>query len=391
MRIAWITTGIAAQGGAEFYARETARLLSLRGHENLLYHDVGARAPSKVRGAFAGSFPVVELESQLREAEPDVVYVHQVRDPSWIAAAAAAPAPAFRFLHDHAPFCLREHKFTTWTKSPCERTAGAACHACLGFVGRDQGRLRLRSLRSLRRGLRLHDRLDGLVVGSRYLAGHAAAHGLDPKRVHVLPLFASMPAAPPRPVLRDDNLVLFVGALTRGKAVDVLLAALARTHEPARLLVVGSGPQGAEYGRQAARMQGRVTFRPSASRQELSALMRRAACTVLCSRTPETFGLVGVESLASGTPVIGTRVGAIPEWLEHGKTGLLVEANDPVGLAAAIDKIVSRPATARRMGERAVDAMRARFTPEAHVDSLLRLFRNAAQSRPGLTSTRAAG
>jgi glycosyltransferase involved in cell wall biosynthesis len=378
MRIAWITTGIGAKGGAEFYVSETARLLAARGHENVLFHDVSQRAP--LPGAFAGSFPVVDLEYQLRQAAPDVTYVHQVGDASWIDAAAAAPAPAFRFLHDHAPFCLREHKFTTWKKTPCTRTAGVGCYACLGFARRQQGRIRLRSLGSLRRDLRRHRRLDGIVVASRYLAGHAEAHGLDPARIHVAPLFASLPL-PAVSGPRRDDLLVFVGALTRGKALDVLLAALERTRSRPNLLVVGRGPQADAYRRAGRALAERVAFQDAASRPELAALLSRATCTVLCSRTPETFGLVGVESLASGTPVIGTRVGAIPEWLEHGRTGLLVEPNDPASLAAAVDRIVEHPRQARAMGEQAVQAAQARFTPARHVETLLELFATACGRR----------
>jgi starch synthase len=75
----------------------------------------------------------------------------------------------------------------------------------------------------------------------------------------------------------------------------------------------------------------------------------------------EPLGIVNLEAMACGTAVVASRVGGIPEVVEHGETGLLVPFQDDfeAGLAAALDSVLADPGTARRMGEagrrRAVD------------------------------------
>ncbi|RKH60513.1 glycosyltransferase family 4 protein [Corallococcus aberystwythensis] len=126
-------------------------------------------------------------------------------------------------------------------------------------------------------------------------------------------------------------------------------------------------------------LSGRVSFLGSMAPESLSALYRRAACVVFPSRAPETFGLVGVEAMAHGTPVIASRVGGVGEWLTD-ETGLGVRPNDPLELAAAIDGMLAGPDPRRRLGENALRAYQEHFTPERHVTRLLALLESVASA-----------
>ncbi|WP_079244698.1 glycosyltransferase [Mycolicibacterium diernhoferi] len=83
---------------------------------------------------------------------------------------------------------------------------------------------------------------------------------------------------------------------------------------------------------------------------EIMATFAAAAVAVVPSRWQEPLGLVAVEAMAAGTPVVATRVGALPEVVEHGKTGLIVPPNDPSALAAALDEMVGDPRRAESYG-----------------------------------------
>jgi glycosyltransferase involved in cell wall biosynthesis len=382
--VAWLNEGASPLGGAERYVRETARELGERGVESLLLYDVNVSPdPHPVmREPFAGVFPIVDLARQLRELAPDVVYVHQLASLTAQRALRDSPAPVVRFFHDHRLFCLREHKYTTLGKETCTKTVGAACYPCLGFVGRAEGwpGVKLASPRRLRAEQELARRHCAFVVGSRYMAEHVVAHGFERERMHVLPLYARVPPAPPTPVEREEDLLLFAGALTTGKGLDVLLRAMARTAHPCRLAVVGQGRQEAELRAlvDGLGLSGRVSFLGPLAPEALSTLYRRAACVVFPSRAPETFGLVGIEAMGHGTPVIASRVGGVDEWLTDGGTGLGVRPNDPVGLAAAIDRLMAAPALRRTLGQRALEAYQERFLPERHVTRLLALLESVA-------------
>jgi len=89
------------------------------------------------------------------------------------------------------------------------------------------------------------------------------------------------------------------------------------------------------------------------------------------SRT-EAFGLVAVEALLAGIPVVGSRVGGLCEVLTDGETGLLVPVDDPTALAAAIGKLQADPSLRSRLaGQGGIDA-RERFT----IDSMMRGYRS---------------
>jgi glycosyltransferase involved in cell wall biosynthesis len=288
-----------------------------------------------------------------------------------------------RFFHDHRLFCLREHKYTAVGRRPCARTVGAGCYACLGFVSRSSAfpGVELRSVSSLLAEQRREKGASSFVVASRDMAGEVIGHGFDPARVHVLPLYAERDDAPPTPRAADQ--LLYVGALTRGKGLDVLLEALARARTAPRLAVVGSGPQEAEWRALSAALglEGRVEFVGASGRAELAGRFRRATCLVMPVRAPETFGLVGVEAMSHGTPVIASDLGGVREWLEHGRTGLGVAPGSVDELTAAIDAVLGHPARAAAMGRAAREAHQRRFLPEHHVEPLLSLFATVARGR----------
>jgi glycosyltransferase involved in cell wall biosynthesis len=342
---------------------------------DLLYEDSGRLDPDYIR-AFETAGSIHDLGSQTRQLAPDLIYVHRLGDESMLAALKQTDVPVVRFFHDHRLFCLREHKYTAIRRATCTRPTGARCYACLGCVTRGpSGRPQLRRLRQLEveRGHSLP--LEAFVVGSRYMAGHVAEHGFDSSRIHVIPLFVRPPSHVDR-VHRSEDLLLFVGQLVRGKGLDLLLRALARSGSEARLYVAGTGRQEHSYQKlaQSLGLNRRVRFLGMVTGDDLSRLYARAACTIVPSRVPETFGLVGPESLSHGTPVIASQVGGMDEWLTDGKTGLSFRSGDVAGLAAAIDRLVSNPRYARRLGGSGRRAYLGSFRPDEHVRKLLTLF-----------------
>lgn len=386
MKVLFINQKARFAGGAEQYVAETATHLRDRGVETvLLYGTEGWTAPEFTR-RFHGAFPMVAIERQIRDIRPDIVYVHQLDHASDMVQIRQAGFPVVRFFHDHKLFCPREHKYTTIGQRTCTRPVGLGCYACLGVVTRSPRLpgIRLRTVGKVMAEQVASRGIEGCVVGSSYMAGHLVAHGFDPATVHVNPLFAGPPAGPP-PASRDPSLLLFVGALLRGKGLDVLLRALALLPEHVRLKVVGEGPQTEAPLIRRLGLESRVILAGRLDTTALQTQYRQAACVVVPSRSPETFGLVGLEALSSGTPVVATDVGGVREWLHHGETGLVAPSGDPGGLAASIAWVLDHPVEAGRMGRRGQELCHTHFTPARHVDALLRLFLSLAPaSRPDL-------
>lgn len=372
--LVWVTETAAFTGGAEHYVYETARLFAAEGIRNTLLYDPLSPFDTDFVRPFSRTYPLVAPAAQLQDLDADIVYAHRVSGAERWRELASASTRVVRFFHDHKPLCLREHKYTTLGSSTCTKTLGAHCYSCLGFIGRGPGGLALRTLGPLNEELEASRRLAGSVVASRYLRGHLVDHGFDPLRIHVAPLFARPPRALVVP--RDAHRLAFVGQLVRGKGVDILLHAMARLGEDARLTIAGSGAQEAELKALALKLGlgHRVLFAGHLKGLDRDRVVASAAAVVMPSRAPETFGLSGLEALRHATPVVGARVGGIPEWLMDGETGLLFESGDVDGLAAALARILEAPAFARVLGEQGREAWRARFQPQHHMQKLTEAF-----------------
>jgi glycosyltransferase involved in cell wall biosynthesis len=386
MHVVWVNQRADFVGGAERYVVDAAELLRDRGTRNTLLYDVDGWTQPAFVARFDAAFPIVDLERQLAAAGADVVYVHQIPDALDVRRFRAARAPVVRFLHDHHLFCLRETKYTTLGGRTCDRTLGAQCYPCLGFVARGVGpaRYRLRTVHEVRGLHAAHREVDALVVGSRYMRDEVLAHGFDPARVHVVRPFVREPTAPTADVPREPNRLLFAGALVRGKGLDVLFQAMQRLPERARLRVAGDGAQRTELERLATSLgvAHRVSFLGRLTHEALDAEYRAAACTVVPSRSPETFSLVGPESLLRGTAVVASDVGGVREWLIDAETGLLAPSCDPIALARAVERLLDDPPLAARLGEQGRAFCREHLRRDAHADALLALFARLA-SRSG--------
>lgn len=143
-----------------------------------------------------------------------------------------------------------------------------------------------------------------------------------------------------------ERLVLSVGRLSREKNVAALLEPIRRL-PGTRLAVVGDGPHRPELER---RFAGTPTVFPGRLAGEELAAAYASADVLAFPSTTETLGLVALESLASGVPVVGARAGGIPFAVAHGRTGLLVPPGDADALTAGLARLLDDAALRARMG-----------------------------------------
>ena len=190
----------------------------------------------------------------------------------------------------------------------------------------------------------------------------------------------------------DEVVLLFVGRIQPLKAPDVLLQAvpelLARAPQlrgRLRVLVVG-GPSGSGLDRPEALQKlaaslgiaDLVRFEPPAPPDQLADFYRAADVTVVPSHS-ESFGLVALESQACGTPVIAAAVGGLLTAVDDGVSGLLVDSHDPADFAAAVDRVVSRPAYRARLSAGA-RGHAERFSWQRTAEGLLAADRGALET-----------
>jgi D-inositol-3-phosphate glycosyltransferase len=188
-----------------------------------------------------------------------------------------------------------------------------------------------------------------------------AALGVDPRHVSVVPSGVDTesftPDGPAAPRTAAPRLVM-IGRLVPRKGLGDVLAALGEV--PGAELVVVGGPAAGELSTdpsataaldQAARLgvSDRVRLVGRADRGEVGAWIR-SSDVVVCAPWYEPFGIVPLEAMACGVPVVGTAVGGLMDTVVHGRTGLLVPPRCPDQLAAALRSLLADPARRARMG-----------------------------------------
>lgn len=382
MHILWVNEFAFPTGGAERYIADTAQLMSkyFQATSTLLYSVASDTEPGFL-GCFDKAFPIVNLERQISQLNPDVIYVHRLDENVSLKRIMACNKPVVRFFHDHKLFCLREHKYTTIGHHTCTKPIGLHCYPCLGFVNKSNRffKVKLQSLRKFREELRMNQQLDAIVVGSKYMAQHVAQHGFSSSMIHVNPLYTLQYQDEKTTAKNSDknrDNLLFVGQIVRGKGIDILLEALPKLHQKIPLVICGSGHQEAELKAQAQKLgvSDQLRWVGKVAQEELAGFYRSALCVVVPSRVPETFGLIGLEAMRFGTPVVGTAVGGIPQWLKDGHNGYLVPSNDSAKLAEAINRFIGDRELAQLLGQQGKRDLEQKFQPRFHIENLHHLF-----------------
>ena len=347
-------------GGGERYPLELSRALAQ--HVSCELVTFGPEAGTRRDGALTirlvrpvahlGGHPARALAPALPSAigRADIIHAHHMRAPSSMLAALTARARGI-------PAVVTDH----------------------GLQGSDWG------------GLvpRLFDRF---LAVSRYSAEELRTPrsrtriiygGADPVRYR------------PDPEVRRDG-VLFVGRLTPHKGVDVLMRALP---PDVRLTVVGTEdhdprPPERDDPRLLRSLAARrdVEFLTAVDDEELARRYRAAAVLVIPSVerttygrwvTPsELLGLVALEAMASGTPVIASRIGGLPEVVEDGVTGYLVPPGNVAALRARIVAVLGDASAAARLGSKARERVVAELTWDRCAQRCLEAYRQLLEGEP---------
>jgi phosphatidylinositol alpha-1,6-mannosyltransferase len=245
-----------------------------------------------------------------------------------------------------------------------------------------------------RRALR---RANLILTPTHDTANHLSAQQQVPRdRIRVLPWaldpdFENLVVATAQSSLPMNypagRVILTVGrwqANERYKGMDTLITALPRLlHEwtDLQLVAVGDGDD-REWLEQIAKssgVQGHVHFYTGLSNAELAACYSACEIFALPSRG-EGFGLVYLEAMARGKPVIGGAHGGAPEVIDDGKTGYLVQHGDVPQLVTSIQTILSDPALAREMGARGRERVNREFKFGVFAKSLKKILRELCES-----------
>jgi D-inositol-3-phosphate glycosyltransferase len=212
---------------------------------------------------------------------------------------------------------------------------------------------------------RMMDKASAVVVSTEH-EGDAirSLYGRSHRNVKTIPagvdldLFRPMPKQAARAALglNGDKVVLYVGRLEPLKGVDILIEALSRLDDQTgiRLMVVGGSLEGGELPRlkswaEQLGLGASVTFTGSVDQSKLP-LYYNAADVFALPSYYESFGLVALEAMACGTPVVASRVGGLGTFVKDGLSGYLIPRRCPDPFAHRLDMLLANPVLREKMG-----------------------------------------
>lgn len=397
-------------GGMQQHTEDLARGLVDAAHDVTI---ITARLPPGVRPSEIGvAWRFAEVE------KPDLPY-----SPSWgdasVAAYREAVAKTGRFdvVHSESAGALGLLKVGALRGTPLvvvfHGNVFGYIRAQLLAARTDPNRLRGLA-RGVKRSLRMcaihygqghgsaYRDAEAIVVSRAHLRATIRSSRLDPDRTHVVPNGVDVAAfhggdAPRRradwSVPPNGLVLLTLGRLAADKGVDIAIRALAALPEPAILVVAGSGPSENELRRLSDRtgVAGRVRFIGGIAQPDVPEVMRAADVFWFPTVRDEAAPLVLPQAMASALPVVASRIGGIPDYVDRpGEQAILVAPRDMAGLADATRPLLESPELRAALGAAARERVLAEFSLERMTERTVSVYRRAI-AREALLPTAALG
>lgn len=274
---------------------------------------------------------IVDIEN------PDVIHVHNFPSVE-VLKELRIDVPLIRTIHSYENQCENHLKILA-DGSVCPHPLGDACRKHCGFE---------RSFRATRVRVEnafMKKRFDRVIAISSYIKDVLILNGFAADKITVVPNFTRFPVG--RPDTPEENIVLYVGRFTPEKRLLELVDAISRTQTRPKLLVVGKdgilGQSDFQKRVQVAIEESglEVEFKSWLVGEELRQAYARSKVVAFGSVWPEPFGLVGIEAMSQGKPVVAYDCGGVRDWLQHERTGFVVPHRDLDSYAFRIDQLMN--------------------------------------------------
>lgn len=379
-RILFIHNRYQQRGGEDEVVDSEIRLLRDRGHVVELYqrdnHEIPEHGMMRTAaGSIWSGFTWRDMQSELDHFRPDLVHVHNtfpLISPSVYWAASRYQVPVVQTLHNFRLFCVQAMFLRN----------GSVCEDCLGSVpwrgvlrgcyrgSRSQSGALAVSLAAHRMLGTFRNKVSRYIALNEFCREKFIEGGLPRERVCVKPNFVDVQQPPQGP----RSGALFVGRISAEKGADVLVRAVRKMND-LKLTVIGAGPE-----------QDRLALLPGVrsigwqDQDAVHAHMRSSSYLVMPSVWYENFPRTLVEAFACGLPVIASRIGALAELVEPGRTGLLFDPGSADSLQKTLDWAEQNPDRMREMGANAREVYEREYTAERNYEKLMSIYFDATGS-----------
>jgi len=403
MKILLINKFLYPKGGAPKSTLATGELLHKKGHQVSFWgmsHPDNPDYPHKnlfvnyvdlVNGGGLGkqlktalnvlySFEAKNKIRKLIEADrPDIVHLnnfaHQI-SPSILDVFHDFNIPTVMTMHDYKLVCPA---YTMLNKDQvCEKCKGGKFHHC--FINECTHDSRVKSFVNMlemylhHKILHIYDKIDVFISPSIFLRDKLKEMGFKHK-IEYLPNFIHLDSFQPQ-YKWNDNCIVYFGRLSNEKGLFTLMEAVKDIN--VKLKIIGDGPIRAQLENKAATGKiSNVVFTGYRKGQDLKRDIQNATATITPSQWYENNPRTIIESFALGKPVIGARIGGIPELVIDGKTGYTFAPGNSRDLCNKIKSLLDSPDKIEQMGRNARVLVEKKYNTELHYKCLMKIYNDA--------------
>lgn len=326
------------------------------------------------------------VHRMIEDLNPDIAYLLNINNhisPSVIDACSELSVPVVMRMSDFNLTCVSNMYYRDG--HPCHDCKHGLHHAVLhrcvhGSISKSL--IGVTAIQ-LHRKWRIYDKVARFVTPTQFMKQELMDLGFESERIHHIKTFAESQNI----LSPDENFpyILFVGRFAPYKGIDTALRAFMRADFPGvHLKLIGD-----ENDHDAKRVKAIVTdnfkdrihFEPfERDKSKLLSLVQKSLFVLVPSENYENLPNTILEAFSCARPVIGTRLGSMPEIIEEGKYGLLYNLGDIEQFAAQMKWMVEHPAEREQMGLNAYQAIQKEYSEENHMSQLISLFESIANS-----------
>lgn len=388
MHILHLHEKTAIHGGSEVYISQLQELLPLYNYQT---HWVGIEESE-------GQFHITEfgentltktedirivfqyIEHYIKEKNINLINIHNIFNPHIIKFCLNS-LPVVKTAHGPVMVCPGKDKFWRYSEIPCPMPYGLHCFKHIyteGCANRHPKRV-LRAWGYVNFEIKeAASRYKKIMVMSEYIKQGLLEAGVKEEQIFCNPYFTNKIDVPCRGET-DPKKILFIGRLVSSKGPHVMIKALSsliQQRKDVLLQIIGDGnlkPQLISLVKSLG-ISKKVEFLGWLSKNDIDAKIGECYLVVFPSIYPEAFGIVGIEAMMQGKPVVAFDVGGVSTWMKDSETGFLVKAKDENLLREKTLKLLADSDLYNRMSLTARKVALERYTPSVHIQKLINLY-----------------